>query len=75
MGDTAEQMAKSHGISRAAQDELAHRSHTLAAAAWQAGKLADEVMTALIKAVDGLAVQLINTQVSPAAAMASWLKR
>lgn len=34
---------------------------------------ADEVMTALIKAVDGLAVQLINTQVSPAAAMASWL--
>jgi recombination associated protein RdgC len=34
---------------------------------------ADEVMTALIKAVDGLAVQLINTQVSPATAMASWL--
>ncbi|TAH11042.1 MAG: recombination-associated protein RdgC [Curvibacter sp.] len=34
---------------------------------------ADEVMTALIKAVDGLAVQLINTQVSPATAMAGWL--
>ncbi len=49
MGDTAEQMAKSHGISRAAQDELAHRSHTLAAAAWQAGKLADEVMTAYVE--------------------------
>ncbi|MDX3772915.1 acetyl-CoA C-acyltransferase FadI [Chromatiaceae bacterium AAb-1] len=46
MGDTAEQMAKTHGISRAAQDELAHRSHTLAAAAWHAGKLKDEVMVA-----------------------------
>jgi recombination associated protein RdgC len=34
---------------------------------------ADEVMTCLIKAVDGLAVQLINTQMSPAAAMAIWL--
>ena len=49
MGDTAEQMAKSHGISRAAQDEMAHRSHKLAAAAWQAGKLADEVMTAYVE--------------------------
>ncbi len=46
MGDTAEQMAKTHGITRAAQDELAHRSHTLAAAAWHAGKLKDEVMVA-----------------------------
>ncbi len=35
---------------------------------------ADEVMTYLIKAVDGLAVQLINTQTSPAAAMAHWLQ-
>lgn len=34
---------------------------------------ADEVMTALVKAVDGLAVQLLNTQTSPAAAMALWL--
>ena len=34
---------------------------------------ADEVMTALVKAIDGLAVQLINTQMSPAAAMAQWL--
>ncbi len=34
---------------------------------------ADEVMTALVKAVDGLAVQLLNTQTSPAAAMAAWL--
>lgn len=34
---------------------------------------ADEVMTALVQAIDGLAVALINTQVSPAAAMAQWL--
>lgn len=46
MGQTAEQMAKSHGISRADQDALAHRSHTLAAQAWNEGKIADEVMTA-----------------------------
>jgi recombination associated protein RdgC len=34
---------------------------------------ADEVMTWLIKAVEGLTVQLINTQTSPATAMALWL--
>lgn len=46
MGQTAEQMAKSHSISRANQDKLAHRSHSLAAQSWNEGKLAGEVMTA-----------------------------
>lgn len=46
MGDTAEQMAKSHGITRQQQDELAHRSHQRAARAWQDGLLASQVMTA-----------------------------
>ncbi len=46
MGQTAEQMAKSHGIAREAQDEMAHRSHTLATKAWEEGKLKDEVMAA-----------------------------
>jgi len=46
MGQTAEQMAKTHGITRQAQDELAHRSHTLATKSWQEGKLAGEVMAA-----------------------------
>ncbi|MGF1688429.1 acetyl-CoA C-acyltransferase FadI [Photobacterium japonica] len=46
MGQTAEQMAKTHGITREAQDAFAHRSHTLAAQAWQSGVLQDEVMTA-----------------------------
>ncbi|WP_296048914.1 acetyl-CoA C-acyltransferase FadI [uncultured Alteromonas sp.] len=53
MGQTAEQMAKSHGISRQAQDELAHRSHSLAAESWQAGKLANEVMTAYAEPYKG----------------------
>lgn len=34
---------------------------------------ADEVLTALIKAADGLVLQLVNTQMAPAAAMAQWL--
>jgi acetyl-CoA acyltransferase len=46
MGETAEQMAKTYGISRHEQDALAHRSHTLATQSWQEGKLAGEVMTA-----------------------------
>ena len=46
MGQTAEQMAKTYQISRAEQDELAHRSPTLAAQSWKEGKLAGEVMAA-----------------------------
>lgn len=46
MGDTAEQMAKSWGISREQQDATAHRSHQLAAKAREEGKLSAEVMTA-----------------------------
>ena len=48
MGQTAEQMAKTYNISRADQDALAHRSHTLASETWAAGKLRDEVMVAHI---------------------------
>jgi len=48
MGDTAEQMAKSHGISREAQDALALRSHQHAASAWQSGVLEQEVMPAFV---------------------------
>ncbi|NVK22820.1 MAG: acetyl-CoA C-acyltransferase FadI [Kangiellaceae bacterium] len=46
MGQNAEQMARDRGITREEQDALAHRSHTLAAQAWENGKLDDEVMTA-----------------------------
>ncbi|MFD2180218.1 acetyl-CoA C-acyltransferase FadI [Veronia pacifica] len=46
MGQTAEQMAKTHSISREDQDALAHRSHSLAAKAWEDGLVRDEVLTA-----------------------------
>jgi len=47
MGESAEKMAKENGISREAQDAWAHRSHTLAAQAWEAGKFGKEVMRVL----------------------------
>lgn len=53
MGQTAEQMAKSHGISRQEQDALAHRSHSLAAQSWEQGKLSGEVMTAYAEPFKG----------------------
>ncbi len=46
MGDIGEQMAKSHDISREAQDRFALRSHQRAHEAWEAGRLDDEVMHA-----------------------------
>ncbi|WP_440056739.1 acetyl-CoA C-acyltransferase FadI (plasmid) [Pseudoalteromonas sp. T1lg65] len=49
MGQTAEQMAKTHGISREDQDALAHRSHSLAAKAWNDGLLDQEVMAAHVE--------------------------
>ncbi|TVR00990.1 MAG: acetyl-CoA C-acyltransferase FadI [Deltaproteobacteria bacterium] len=45
MGESAEQMARDHGISREEQDAFAHRSHSRASEAWKQGWLADEVMT------------------------------
>jgi acetyl-CoA acyltransferase len=48
MGESAEKMAKENHISREAQDEFAHRSHTLAAKAWAEGKLDDEVMEVFV---------------------------
>ena len=43
MGESAEKMAKENGISREAQDEFAHRSHTHAAVGYEKGLLDDEV--------------------------------
>jgi acetyl-CoA acyltransferase len=53
MGQTAEQMAKTHHISRADQDAFAHRSHSLAAKSWNDGRLASEVMTAYAEPFKG----------------------
>src|SRR5512133_880867 len=44
MGESAESMAQKNGISREAQDELAWKSHSRAAAAWDDGKFDAEVM-------------------------------
>jgi acetyl-CoA acyltransferase len=48
MGESAEKMAKENHISREAQDEFAHRSHTMAAKAWAEGKFDDEVMEVFV---------------------------
>lgn len=48
MGQTAEQMAKTYGITRSAQDAFAHRSHQNAANAWSKGLINAEVMCALV---------------------------
>jgi recombination associated protein RdgC len=47
-------------------------SRTLVIDAGSQGR-ADEIISALVKALDGFSVMQINTQLSPAAAMAEWL--
>jgi len=44
MIETAENVAQRHGVTREEADAFAARSHQRAAAAWQAGKFADEVV-------------------------------
>lgn len=44
MGEAAEDMARRNGIARAAQDDLAMRSHMRAAAAMKSGRFADEIV-------------------------------
>ena len=48
MGQSAEKMAKENGITREAQDQFAMQSHHRAAAAFESGRFADEVMTVLV---------------------------
>ncbi len=48
MGEHAEQMAQHNAIGRQAQDEFAHRSHSLAARAWADGRFGEEVMTVYV---------------------------
>ncbi|MCB9233527.1 MAG: acetyl-CoA C-acyltransferase [Bacteroidia bacterium] len=44
MGQTAEEIAKDYGISRADQDEFSYQSHMKAIAAMEAGKFKDEIV-------------------------------
>jgi len=45
MAQTAENLARKYGITREMQDEFALRSQKLAAAAWEAGKFKEEVLS------------------------------
>jgi acetyl-CoA C-acetyltransferase len=49
MGSTAENLAESHGISRAAQDEFAALSHRRAAEAQEAGRFDDQIVPVPVK--------------------------
>lgn len=52
MGQSAEQMAKTWGVSRSEQDDIAHASHVNATRANESGQLDDERMTAYVKSGD-----------------------
>ncbi len=56
MGESAELMAKLNGIPREAQDAWALGSHQKAAAAWEDGRLRDEVVPVYLPADGGRAV-------------------
>jgi acetyl-CoA acyltransferase len=60
MGQSAELMAKLNGISRADQDAWALGSHRKAAAAWQDGRLAEEVSPVYVTVDGGRAVARDN---------------
>ncbi|MEU2062855.1 thiolase family protein [Streptomyces sp. NPDC013455] len=55
MGETAEEVAERHGVSRARQDEFALRSHQLAAAARKNGHFDDELLP--VERPDGIVVE------------------
>jgi acetyl-CoA acyltransferase len=60
MGQSAELMAKINGISREAQDEWALGSHQKAAAAWEDGRLTEEVAPVYVVNNGGRAVTRDN---------------
>ena len=50
MGESCEKMVKKWSVSRSEQDDLAHASHSNAAAAWRNGYMDKQVMTAFLDA-------------------------
>ncbi|MBV9358109.1 MAG: acetyl-CoA C-acyltransferase [Chloroflexi bacterium] len=60
MGQSAELMAKENGISRADQDDWALASHRKAAAAWDDGRMAEEVTPVYLSTHGGRAVERDN---------------
>jgi acetyl-CoA C-acetyltransferase len=58
----AEKIAQRYGVDREAADELGLRSQQRAAAAWSAGRFADQIVTAPVEAEDGELVHLATDE-------------
>ena len=65
LGEGAELLTERYGISRGAQDAFALASHRKAAAAWDAGRFADEVVT--VAGVDLATDECVRPDTSPEA--------
>ncbi|MGF1664320.1 MAG: thiolase family protein [Kineosporiaceae bacterium] len=65
LGEATEIVVAEYGVTRAAQDEFALASHRNAAAAWEAGRFADEVVP--VPGVDLARDESIRPDTSPAA--------
>jgi acetyl-CoA acetyltransferase family protein len=62
LGDTAENVAKKFDIRRDEQDELALQSHKKAAAAWDAGAFANEVVPVPVPGEKGAVIQFTRDE-------------
>ena len=58
MIETAENLARDYGVTREESDAFALRSHQRAAAAWEAGKFADELVPVAVPQKKGEALQV-----------------
>jgi acetyl-CoA C-acetyltransferase len=75
MIETAENLARAYGISREAADDFAARSHRRAAAAWEAGRFADEVVPVDVPQKKGDALRFARDEgIRPDASIASLAK-
>jgi acetyl-CoA acyltransferase len=62
LGDTAENVAKKFDIRRDEQDELAMQSHKKAAAAWDSGAFANEIVPVPVPGEKGAVIQLTRDE-------------
>ncbi|GER89463.1 acetyl-CoA acetyltransferase [Dictyobacter vulcani] len=62
MGETAENVAERHGLSRAEQDEFALRSQQRAVAAQEAGRFADELIAVSVPQKKGEPLSIIKDE-------------
>ena len=62
LGDTAENVAKKYDIRREEQDEYALQSHKKAAAAWDAGAFANEIVPVSVPGDKGAVVQFARDE-------------